>query len=85
MVALEAMLAKKPVVGSNHGGLTEIIVHNETGFLIEPYNETELAEAIQKLLNNKELRDQFGTTGYNRAIKEFSEEKYVSSFESLFE
>lgn len=85
LVALEAMLAKKPVIGSNHGGLTEIIIHNETGFLVEPNNEKELAVAIQKLLNNKELREDFGTKGYNRAIKEFSEEKYVNSFESLFE
>jgi glycosyltransferase involved in cell wall biosynthesis len=85
LIALEAMLAKKPVVGSNHGGLTEIIVHNETGFLVEPYNETELATTIQKLLNNKQLREDFGINGYNRAIKEFSEEKYVSSFERLFE
>lgn len=85
LVALEAMLAKKPVIGSNHGGLTEIIIHNETGFLVEPNNERELAVAIQKLLNNKELREDFGTKGYNRAIKEFSEEKYVNSFESLFE
>lgn len=85
LVALEAMLAKKPVVGSNHGGLTEIIVDNETGFLVEPNNETELANAIQKLLSNKELRADFGIKGYERALKEFSEEKYISSFERLFE
>lgn len=85
LVALEAMLASKPVVGSNHGGLTEIIVHNETGFLVDPYDETELAAAIQKLFANKELRNHFGIKGYERAIKEFSEEKYVKSFESLFE
>ncbi|WP_293874338.1 glycosyltransferase family 4 protein [Flavobacterium sp.] len=84
LVALEAMLAKKPVVGSNHGGLTEIIVHNETGFLVEPNNESELALAIQKLLGNKEMRNLFGSNGYERAIKEFSEEKYISSFERLF-
>jgi glycosyltransferase involved in cell wall biosynthesis len=85
LVALEAMLAKKPVIGSNHGGLMEIIVHNETGFLVEPNSETELANAIQKLLENQELRNRFGNNGYERAKNEFSEEKYVSSFELLFE
>ena len=85
LVALEAMLAKIPVVGSNHGGLTEIIVHNETGFLVEPNNEYELATAIQKLLDNQELRNLFGSNGYKRAVNEFSEEKYISSFEKLFE
>lgn len=83
LVALEAMLAKKPVVGSNHGGLTEIIVNNETGFLVEPNNETKLAEAISKLIENPELRKQFGENGYQRAINEFSVATYVSKFEKL--
>lgn len=85
LVALEAMLAKKPVIGSNHGGLTEIIVQNETGFLVEPNNEMELAKAIQKLFESQDLRISFGLNGYERAIKEFSEEKYVNGFERLFE
>ena len=85
LVALEAMLAKKPVIGSNHGGLTEIIVHDETGFLVEPYDEAGLAVAIQKLLEDCELRNRFGNNGYERAINEFSEEKYIKSFEALFD
>lgn len=84
LVALEAMLSKKPVIGSNHGGLTEIIIDNETGFLVEPFNENELAKAIQKLLTNKKMREDFGVKGYERAVNEFSEEKYVTSFETLF-
>ncbi len=83
LVALEAMFAKKPVVGSNHGGLTEIIVNNETGFLVEPNNETKLAEAISKLIENPELRKQFGENGYQRANNEFSVATYVSKFEKL--
>jgi glycosyltransferase involved in cell wall biosynthesis len=85
LIALEAMLAKKPLIASNHGGLREIIIHNETGFLVEPSNETQLATAIQKLFNDKDLRNSFANNGYERAINEFSEEKYVSSFVKLFE
>lgn len=85
LVALEAMLAKKPVIGSNHGGLTEIIVQNETGFLVEPNDNVQLATAIRKLYNNQELRILLGNNGYDRAIKEFSEEKYLKSFEELFQ
>ena len=40
---------------------------------------------IQKLLDNQELRNLFGSNGYERAVNEFSEEKYISSFEKLFE
>ena len=81
---MEARLSKKPVIGSNHGGHTEIIIDNETGFLVEPFNENELTKAIQKLLTNKKMREDFGVKGYERAVNEFSEEKYVTSFETLF-
>lgn len=84
LVSVEAMLAKKPVIGSNHGGLTEIIVNNKTGFLVEPNNEVALSEALSKLIEDAQLRTQFGENGYQRAIKEFSVEKYINSFEVLF-
>ena len=84
LVAIEAMLAKKPVVGSNHGGLTEIIVNEETGFLVKPNNQTALSGALQKLIVNPKLRIAFGEKGYQRATDEFSMESYVNSFEDLF-
>ncbi|MDR6968744.1 glycosyltransferase involved in cell wall biosynthesis [Flavobacterium arsenatis] len=83
LVAVEAMLAQKPVIGSNHGGLTEIILNNETGFLVEPNNENELAEAISKLVESPELRKLYGENGYQRAIDEFSIERYVQNFEKV--
>ncbi len=85
LVAIEAMLANKPVIGSNHGGLTEIIVNNETGFLVEPNNEKQLSESLQKLIENEDLRKKFGNAGYQRAINQFSIDKYVSSIEKLFD
>lgn len=84
LVAVEAMLAKKPVIGSNHGGLKEIIVNNETGLLVEPCNIEALYEALSRLIENPELRTSFGENGYDRAIKEFSTEKYIHQFEIIF-
>lgn len=84
LVAVEAMLAKKPVIGSNHGGLTEVVVNEKTGYLVEPNNDEALFDAIQKLIENPNLRNEFGEMGYQRAIKEFSVEKYISNFEALF-
>lgn len=84
LVALEAMLAKKPVVASHHGGLSEIVVHNETGFLIEPSNVQSLTNALELLITDTEMRSNFGTNGYNRAKSEFSVEKYVHNFEDVF-
>ncbi len=84
LVAVEAMLAKKPVIGSKHGGLTEIIIDNETGFLVEPNNEKALAEALSKLIKNESLRSSFGQNGYQRALLNFTVAKYVLEFEKLF-
>ncbi len=84
LVAVEAMLAQKPVVGSNHGGLKEIIVHNETGFLVEPNNESELGKAIHFLIDNPQSRIEMGKKGKQRAIEMFSIGSYVQHFENLF-
>lgn len=85
MVAIEAMMAKKPVVAANHGGLTEIVVNNETGFLVEPNNKNDLQEALEKLINNPELRKTFGENGFQRAIENFSIENYVRKIEDILE
>ena len=85
MVAIEAMMAKKPVVAANHGGLTEIIVNNETGFLVEPNNKDALKDALEKLITNPELRTSFGEKGFQRAIENFSIQKYVQKIEYIFE
>ncbi|RTY95919.1 glycosyltransferase family 4 protein [Flavobacterium sp. GT3R68] len=85
MVVIEAMLSKKPVVASNHGGPTEIVIDDETGFLFIPNNENSLAEALNKLIVNPELRKEFGIKGHQRAIDYFSLESHVQHFERIFE
>ena len=84
MVAIEAMLAKKPVIASNHGGITEIVMDNETGYLVQPNDKIALAEAISKLVDDSVLRNQFGEKGHNRVVQEFSLEKHVQQFEAAF-
>ena len=84
MVVIEAMLAKKPVVASNHGGPTEIVIDNETGFLFESSNEILLANAILKLVDNPNLRNSFGEKGYQRVLNTFSLESHVNHFEKIF-
>ena len=77
LVAAEAMLAQKPVIASNHGGLKEIVINNETGFLIEPNNEMELFNAILKLKSSPDLRIEMGESGRKRILSEFMLEKYI--------
>lgn len=85
MVAIEAMLAHKPIVGSNHGGLTEIIENNATGFLVIPNSVQDLVIALEKLIQNELLRKEMGEKGYLRVTTAFSVEQYVDSFEKFFE
>ena len=84
MVAIEAMLAHKPIVGSNHGGLTEIIENNATGFLVTPNSVQDLVIALEKLIQNELLRKEMGEKGYLRVSTAFSVEQYVDSFEKFF-
>ena len=85
LVALEAMLFKKPVIASNLGGLREIVKNNETGFLVEPNNEIELEIAIEKLVNNSILRNSMGENGFERAKQKFDLSRYIDKFEKTFE
>jgi len=71
IVALEAMASGRPVIASNVGGLSELIVNGETGLLVEPGDEDSIGEAIEKLLEDKNLRLKLG----NNARK-IIEEKY---------
>lgn len=85
MVAIEAMMAKKPVVAANHGGLVEIVVTNETGFLVEPNHKMALIDALEKLIIHPEMRTSFGQNGFQRAITNFSIENYVQKIEDILE
>jgi len=57
LVALEAMLAKKPVIASNHGGLKEIILDNHTGYFFQPNDSKALSSSIEKLIENNDNLD----------------------------
>jgi glycosyltransferase involved in cell wall biosynthesis len=85
MVALEAMAAAKPVIAANHGGLAEIVVDNETGFLVGPEDVLELANAIKHLAVDAPLRQQMGKAGQLRYLNEFTLDRYVYNISNFYE
>jgi glycosyltransferase involved in cell wall biosynthesis len=85
MVAIEAMLSRKPVVAAKHGGLTETVLHLETGLLFEPNNAEALSSALEELILDSDKRTKFGESGHQRTIEYFSLEKHVEKFEAIFE
>lgn len=72
---IEAMAAKKPVVGTCFGGTPEIIIDGQTGYIVNPYNIKDLAEKIIDLLKNPAKAKRFGEAGFKRVVDYFSLEK----------
>ncbi|MBA0882494.1 glycosyltransferase family 4 protein [Flavobacterium undicola] len=83
-VLIEAMSMEIPVVGYKSGGPQEVIVNNETGYLVAPYDYALLATKTTELLENDDLRLKFGQEGRKRVAKKFYIEKYVNDMEKLF-
>ncbi len=77
LVAVEAMACGLPVVAATVGGVPEIVLDGETGFLVPSADPARLAEAIRFLAVNRQARDQMGSAGRERAVKYFSVERMV--------
>jgi glycosyltransferase involved in cell wall biosynthesis len=80
---IEAQLAGIPVVATDVGSVSEVIINNKTGLLCSKSN-TELIEAINKLAQNKSKRLKFGKSGKANALKLFSEKKLISTHKDLY-
>ena len=83
----EAFFLKIPVVGTDVGGIPELIKNNETGLLVPPNNPQKLAESVNKLLENKQNADQLANSGYefvkNNMIWDVILPKYIELYENL--
>lgn len=84
-VIIEAMALEKPVVAYNCGGPKEIVINNETGFLVDLFDVDCLSEKILQLINNRDLRLKFGKAGRKRVVEKFNIERYVDEMEMVFE
>ena len=84
-VIVETMLAGKPVIATaNSGGTAELIEEGKTGLLYERGNYTELADKIQYLYENPEVRSKLGQAGYAWVVGRFTQERYASEMLDLF-
>ena len=59
----EAALLELPVVSTNHNGIPEHVIHEETGFLVNEYDFDSMASAMCELINDEEKRMTFGVAG----------------------
>lgn len=83
-VCNEAMSAGRPVIGTNLGGIPEIIDDGVNGYLVEPENPEQIAEKVIKLFSEENLLKDLGRNARKKA-EEFSIRKYMDNLEKIYE
>ncbi len=83
-VILEGMGSGLPVIGTNTGGIPDIIDHNSNGLLVEPGNSQALAEAIVSIAQNDELKQYFITQGQEK-LKLFDINYTANQYADIYE
>jgi rhamnosyl/mannosyltransferase len=85
IVQMEAMAYGKPVVNTNlPTGVPYVSVDGETGITVPPRDAKALAEAINRILNDKELAAKFSDNALKRVREKFSREKMLESIYSIY-
>jgi len=83
LVALESMARGKTMVASRVGGLSEIVVHRETGLLVDQ-NSEELAEGMCYMLSNHDERERMAANGRILVNERFSNENMLERLERIY-
>ncbi|MCR4404994.1 MAG: glycosyltransferase [Candidatus Acetothermia bacterium] len=81
---IEAMAAGCPVVGTAVGGMPELVIEGETGFLVPPGDPGALAERLELLLQDPALRNRLGEASADRVREHFSLERMVQQHQALY-
>ena len=85
LVLPEAMRAGVTVIGSNCGGVPEIIEHEKTGLLFESENAVDLTSQLTKIVADRDFCKKLAKTGKKDADERFSEEKHFDKRVEFFE
>lgn len=85
LAALEAMSCGVPVVASDIGGLPELVVEGETGFLCDLGDIGAFTARAKELLDNPDLMKRMGKASRDRAVSEFDTDIIIPKYESYYE
>ena len=85
IVYLEAWLYKKPVIGALAGGVPDVITHGEDGLLVPFGNVAELAEAIERLLEERDLARRLGQAGYEKTLARHTWDHKYAQVKEVYE
>jgi len=84
LVALEAAQLARPIVATRVGGLPEVVVHHETGLLVDKEDSAGLAQAISFLIDNPDAAVRMGKAAQRRVEAVFSWERHVDAYDALY-
>lgn len=84
LTILEAMAAHIPVIATKKGGVLSIIKHKENGLLINSRNSKQIADTVNMLLENDDLRRKLGNNAYKTVLERFTWEKIAGEFENIY-
>ena len=86
-ILMEASLAAKPIVATDVGGVTDIVIDGETGYIVPVNDSQQLAERVKELLQDKPKAAKMGDKGYKRAVSLFDFEantkKLITAWEAM--
>jgi len=85
LVAVESSVFGVPTVGTQIGGLDEVVLDGITGLLVPRASSSALAEATLRLLNDPELRNRLGEAARARAQKVFDSERLIDELLDMYE
>lgn len=84
LVALEAMACGVPCIGTNIGGIPEVIIDGENGFICELGDIETIAEKALSLLMNEKMHDQYSENAYRSVRERFMSDKIVRQYEQIY-
>jgi glycosyltransferase involved in cell wall biosynthesis len=85
VACLEAMAHGRPVVAGDVGGLRDLVVDGETGYLVPPRDVAALRDALRRLLDDSDLRRRLGEAGRERAGRHFSWDTVTAATLAVYE
>lgn len=84
LVAVEAALMARPVIATRVGGLQEVVIDGETGFLVDKDDPAALARRLADVLAQPELAARLGARGRANALRRFSMETNAAAYDALY-
>jgi len=83
--AIEACQLGVPVVAYDVGGISEVVIDGECGYVVPAGDRGALVDAVERLASDEGLRSEFGQTASKRARELFSADRMVADYEAVYD